>query len=134
MSKRDLAFLQSRGIPVAHLSAQLPYAETSKLFAAAHPTPYIMVLFLTPARAKYFAKIESSLDTLYHGKLGRVVFDEAQCASKWSSVFSADYREMRFFRRRYPNVPVLSLTSTASVLVQRDVKHSLGMKRWNQSM
>ena len=50
------------------------------------------------------------------------------CVSNWGHDFRPDYKELKFFKREYPDIPMIALTATASEQVRMDIIHNLELK------
>lgn len=56
------------------------------------------------------------------------VIDEAHCISEWGHDFRQEYRQLKQLRHRYPHVPIMALTATATPRVQRDIISQLQLR------
>ncbi|EXL39296.1 bloom syndrome protein [Fusarium oxysporum f. sp. radicis-lycopersici 26381] len=97
-------------------------------FEKRSPEDYIELLYVTPEMVSKNTTFNNGMRTLYDkGKLARIVIDEAHCVSQWGHDFRPDYKTLGEVRQKYPGVPVMALTATATQNVIVDIRHNLGM-------
>lgn len=88
----------------------------------------INILYVTPEMLSKSTVIVSALENLHRNhRLARLVIDEAHCVSQWGHDFRPDYKLLGDFRRRFPAVPVMALTATATENVKADTIHNLSI-------
>lgn len=90
---------------------------------------FIQLLYVTPEMMSKNQSMINLFERLYkRQKLARLVIDEAHCVSQWGHDFRPDYKLLGDMRRRFPSVPVMALTATATENVKVDVVHNLGIE------
>lgn len=53
--------------------------------------------------------------------LGYLAVDEAHCISSWGHDFRPEYSQIKLFRDKYPEIPILAITATATMEVCNDI-------------
>lgn len=87
------------------------------------------VMFITPETFTSNRQIADIVRSLYQeDKIGRFVIDECHCISMWGFDFRKSFGELKILRQLFPRVPILAMTATATVAVQKDVYKCLGLK------
>lgn len=81
------------------------------------------LLYLAPERLR----LDSTLHLLSRGKISLFAIDEAHCVSQWGHDFRPDYLSLSLLGERWPDVPRLALTATATDATHREITERLGM-------
>ncbi|KXT02983.1 hypothetical protein AC578_10589 [Pseudocercospora eumusae] len=92
------------------------------------PEKMVQLLYVTPEMLGKSEKMLRTFEGLHRKrKLARIVIDEAHCVSQWGHDFRPDYKNLGEVRQRFPGVPVMALTATATEVVKSDTIHNLSM-------
>jgi ATP-dependent DNA helicase RecQ len=124
----QVAALHDNGIGATFLNSSLSSAEVRQREAAILDGQ-IKLLYVAPERllAEWFL---SFLDRIQQQiGVSTVAIDEAHCVSDWGHDFRPEYRQLRHLRQRYPDVPFLALTATATERVRQDIVQQLTLRQ-----
>lgn len=90
--------------------------------------PATKFLYITPEQAatESFGDLMSLL--VKYQKIAYVAVDEAHCVSQWGHDFRRDYLKLGDLRQKYPSIPWIALTATASREVVKDIIKYLNLK------
>jgi len=82
------------------------------------------IVYMSP---EYFIKCETFIKTLSNNNLlSLIAIDESHCISTWSD-FRPEYKKLDIIRKWIKNVPILSLTATATAKIIDDIKEKLDL-------
>lgn len=116
--------LQDNGIEATFLNSTLTFDEIKsrqKDLLAGN----IKLLYIAPERL--FTPSFSDLLEQLGQKVGISTFaiDEAHCVSEWGHDFRPEYRQLFQLKQRYPQIPIIALTATATQRVRADIVQQL---------
>lgn len=121
--------LQKLNIPCRVLSAFKSNKSSNDLYREIYSDTSIKILFITPEKVSKSEKANELLKSLYdENRIERFAIDEAHCVSQWGREFRNDYLKLGELRKKYPNVPIIALTGTATDRIRQDVMNLLKMR------
>ena len=81
------------------------------------------LLYLAPERLR----VESTVRLLDQGKISLFAIDEAHCVSQWGHDFRPDYLMLSELHERWPDVPRIALTATATEATHKEIATRLNL-------
>jgi ATP-dependent DNA helicase RecQ len=116
LMKDQVDQLQAAGVAATFLNSTLSPNERDEREADL-AAGRIKLLYLAPERLMA-AGFAAKLDTW---DLAAIAVDEAHCISEWGHDFRPEYRQLATLRQRFPTLPLLALTATATPQVRQDL-------------
>ncbi|MEU6314314.1 DNA helicase RecQ [Streptomyces sp. NPDC047014] len=86
------------------------------------------LLYLAPERLR----TESAQRLLDRGKVSLFAIDEAHCVAQWGHDFRPDYLALSMLHDRWPKVPRIALTATATRATHAEIVTRLGLEEARQ--
>ncbi|WP_306360177.1 DNA helicase RecQ [Nocardia sp. CC227C] len=81
------------------------------------------VLYLAPERLR----LDATAQLLDRGKISVFAIDEAHCVSQWGHDFRPDYLALSMLHERWPDVPRIALTATATEATRKEIAQRLDL-------
>jgi ATP-dependent DNA helicase RecQ len=116
LMKDQVDELRANGISAAYLNSTLGYQESNQI---CNDLLYnrIDVLYITPERLT----MSKTLDFLESVNVNLFAIDEAHCISEWGHDFRPEYLRLNMLKKKFPDIPLIALTATATPRVQNDI-------------
>ena len=108
--------LSAVGVRAAFLNSTQDLDERRRVEAALLAGELDLV-YLAPERLK----LSSTLDLLDRAPVSLFAIDEAHCVSQWGHDFRPDYLALSVLHERWPGVPRIALTATATEQTRREI-------------
>ncbi|NIA03279.1 MAG: RecQ family ATP-dependent DNA helicase, partial [Nitrospirae bacterium] len=106
----------SNGISAAYLNSTLSYSESQDIKTALLENQ-VKILYIAPERLM----MSQTMTFLKDVDISLFAVDEAHCISEWGHDFRPEYRRVNILRTKFPNIPIIALTATASPKVRSDI-------------
>ncbi|MGX7828064.1 DNA helicase RecQ [Actinokineospora sp. 24-640] len=114
--------LRAVGVRAGFLNSTQGSAERREV-EQAFLTGELDLLYLAPERLK----VESTVRLLDQGKIALFAIDEAHCVSQWGHDFRPDYLLLSELHKRWPEVPRVALTATATAATREEIATRLDL-------
>ncbi len=123
LMKDQVDALQANGVEATFLNSSLESEDARSRFRGLWRNQY-RLLYVAPERLFQ----PSFLQSLTEWGVTRVAVDEAHCISEWGHDFRPEYRRLVELRERFPAIPFMALTATATERVRKDIVTQLRLK------
>ncbi|WP_234346420.1 MULTISPECIES: DNA helicase RecQ [Streptomyces] len=115
--------LRALGVRAGFLNSTQDFDER-RMVEAEFLSGELDLLYLAPERLR----VEQTLSLLDRGKISLFAIDEAHCVAQWGHDFRPDYLALSMLRERWPEVPRMALTATATEATHQEITTRLGME------
>jgi ATP-dependent DNA helicase RecQ len=114
--------LRALGVRAGFLNSTQDY-ESQRLVESAFVSGDLDLLYLAPERLRG----EQTLRLLDRGTISLFAIDEAHCVAQWGHDFRPDYLALSALHERWPTVPRIALTATATEATHTEIASRLNL-------
>ena len=114
--------LTAVGVRAAFLNSTQSSEERNRV-ETAYIAGELDLLYLAPERLG----VSSTADLLDRGTISLFAIDEAHCVSQWGHDFRPDYLRLSLLHERWPSVPRIALTATATEVTHQEITRRLDL-------
>ncbi|HEX7861398.1 MAG TPA: DNA helicase RecQ [Verrucomicrobiae bacterium] len=123
LMKDQVDALTGAGVAATFLNSTLSGEEARARMNALEAGEF-KLLYAAPERLV----LPGFFERLARWKICMLAVDEAHCISEWGHDFRPEYRQLATVRDRFPEVPVMALTATATERVREDIVKQLRLR------
>ncbi|MFI6344721.1 DNA helicase RecQ [Streptomyces sp. NPDC050560] len=114
--------LRALGVRAGFINSTQDFDER-RLVEAEFAAGELDLLYLAPERLR----LDATLDLLSRARISVFAIDEAHCVAQWGHDFRPDYLALSLLGERWPDVPRIALTATATRATHEEITQRLGM-------
>ena len=122
LMKDQVDALRDLGVTAEFLNSTMTYEEMADVKSRLLQNK-VKILYVAPERLV----LDSFLGFLEKLSIDLFAIDEAHCISEWGHDFRPEYRKLVILREKFPQIPLMALTATATPVVQKDIVEILKM-------
>ncbi len=115
--------LQALGVRAGFLNSTQEFDERRNV-ESAFLAGELDLLYLAPERLR----VDATVKLLDQGRIALFAIDEAHCVAQWGHDFRPDYLLLSELRERWPGVPTVALTATATPATHAEIASRLGLE------
>ncbi|KAF2864044.1 ATP-dependent DNA helicase [Piedraia hortae CBS 480.64] len=132
LMNNQLSAMQRAGIKVATInSTTTTTVKNAILDDLKSGHPITRLLYVTPEYCQG-SRFRQCLKIVHDQReLARVAVDEAHCISEWGHDFRPSFKQLDWFKKEFPDVPMMCCTATATERVREDILSTLNLNRAN---
>jgi ATP-dependent DNA helicase RecQ len=123
LMKDQVDALQAAGVAATFLNSSLAAGESRPRLRGLHNGEF-RLLYVAPERLM----LPGFVEDLQRWNVNLFAIDEAHCISEWGHDFRPEYRQIAGLRERFPTVPMMALTATATERVRGDIEKQLQLR------
>jgi ATP-dependent DNA helicase RecQ len=116
--------LQALGVRAGFLNSTQDFDER-RVVEAQYVAGELDLLYLAPERLR----LSSTVELLDRGTIALFAIDEAHCVAQWGHDFRPDYLMLSGLHERWPEVPRIALTATATPATRAEIAARLDLER-----
>lgn len=126
LMKDQVDALLENGIAATYLNSSLTQDEVKRReYKIANGQ--IKLLYVSPERLLSEGFLDALERIAAEIGLANFAIDEAHCISEWGHDFRPEYRQLSELKNRFPQIPIIALTATATPRVRQDIIGQLGL-------
>ena len=123
LMKDQVDALRTNGIMADLINSTLSQDEITGVMNRAQ-SGELKMLYIAPERLNAY-DFEEFLRKL---NISLIAIDEAHCISEWGHDFRPDYGNLKMLRSKFPHIPIVALTATATEKVREDIVKQLNLQ------
>jgi ATP-dependent DNA helicase RecQ len=85
----------------------------------------INIVYMSPEYLIHGEGMELATTLMEQDRLGHLAIDESHCISMWGHDFRDSYMKIKRFRKKFPSIPIMAVTATATSTVVDDISVNL---------
>src|SRR6266568_2629829 len=124
LMKDQVDGMRQNGIACTYLNSSLSRKEQDEIFDQLQANT-IRLLYIAPERLMQ----QAFLEFLQKIPISFIAIDEAHCISEWGHDFRPEYKDLKFLREVFQNIPIAALTATATERVREEIIGNLQLQK-----